>query len=137
MRWNAERGSQIIEFALVLPLLMVLVFGIVDFSLALYDKAVITNASREGARAGIVAVTPRLSEDQIKDIVWNYCGGRLITFGNVAFGRDDITVTGEQGASGADLTVAIQYPYRFAVISYFIPSLGTPTLYARTVMKME
>ena len=49
-----EEGASAIEFALVLPLLLVLVFGIIEFSILFYDKAMLTNASREGARVGIV-----------------------------------------------------------------------------------
>jgi Flp pilus assembly protein TadG len=54
---QALQGAAVIEFALILPLLLLLLIGGIDMSLALYDKAVITNASREGARAGIVAVS--------------------------------------------------------------------------------
>ena len=39
-----------VEFALVAPLLFVLLFGIIESCLILYDQAFITNASREGAR---------------------------------------------------------------------------------------
>ena len=45
------RGSVVVEFALIFPLLLFIVFSIIECSLALYDKAVITNASREAARA--------------------------------------------------------------------------------------
>ena len=49
-RLARQRGSELLEFALVLPLLLLLVFGIAEFSLVLFDKAVVTNAAREGAR---------------------------------------------------------------------------------------
>ena len=49
-----QRGASAVEFALILPILICVLFGIVEFGLLMYDKAVITNASREGARAGIV-----------------------------------------------------------------------------------
>jgi len=51
---NNQKGTAIVEFAIILPLLIILIFGMVEFSVLFYDKAVITNASREGARAGIV-----------------------------------------------------------------------------------
>ena len=47
-----QKGSVVVEFALIFPLLLFIVFSIIECSLALYDKAVITNASREAARAG-------------------------------------------------------------------------------------
>lgn len=42
------------EFALIFPLLLFIVFGVIEFGTALYDKSVVTNASREAARAGVV-----------------------------------------------------------------------------------
>ena len=50
--WKNNKGASAVEFALVLPILIVLLFGIVEFGLLMYNKAVITNASREGARDG-------------------------------------------------------------------------------------
>ena len=49
-----QKGAALVEFAIVVPLLILLATGIGEFGLVLYNKQVITNASREGARAGIV-----------------------------------------------------------------------------------
>jgi hypothetical protein len=46
-------GTAAVEFALVLPVLLLLLFGIVEMSLLQYDLLVIANASREAARFGI------------------------------------------------------------------------------------
>ena len=48
MKIKDQDGATVVEFALVLPLLVVFIFGIIEFSLLLYNKAMITNASREG-----------------------------------------------------------------------------------------
>ena len=69
------------EFALVLPLLMLILWGMIEFGLLLYNKQVITNASREGARAGIVAQTPRVTNGEIVAVVNSYCATYLVTFG--------------------------------------------------------
>jgi len=71
-----------VEFAIILPLLALLVFGIVELTFALYDKAMITNASREGARVGIVYRIPAVTDSEISSVVNNYLGSHLITFGN-------------------------------------------------------
>ncbi len=47
-----ERGTALVEFALVLPLLAVLVFGIIDFGRIFQSWVTLTNAAREGARLG-------------------------------------------------------------------------------------
>jgi Flp pilus assembly protein TadG len=53
-RSTDERGAAAVEFALVLPLLVTLVFGIVQAGLALNTKLTLTHAVREGARTAIV-----------------------------------------------------------------------------------
>lgn len=48
---HRERGAAAVEMAIVLPLLLLLLGGIVDFGRAFYTKNILTNAAREGARA--------------------------------------------------------------------------------------
>lgn len=52
---NGERGATIVEFALVFPMIIMLVMGVAEFSLAFGDWLTISHASREGARAGATA----------------------------------------------------------------------------------
>ena len=52
--FRSESGAAAVEFALLLPLLLSLFLGIVDLGLAVYTQSVLSNASREGARAGVV-----------------------------------------------------------------------------------
>jgi hypothetical protein len=130
---NPERGAVIVEFALLLPLLLFLLMGMTEFGLLFYNKQVLTNASREGARAGIA----HLTENDIKDIVVNYSLARLITFGagpNVD--PDDVTVDGEMGAYPEELTVTVSYGYTFLVPELL--GFGTSMqLNAETVMNMD
>jgi Flp pilus assembly protein TadG len=53
-RHGTSRGQSLVEFALVLPLFLVLVMGIADLGLAVFSYNSITNAAREGARLAIV-----------------------------------------------------------------------------------
>ena len=76
-----HQGATSVEFAIVCLLLITLVFGIIEFGLLLYNKQIITNASREGARAGIVAKPNRLENNEIGTVVKNYCEQNLVTFG--------------------------------------------------------
>ena len=52
--YRNKRGQALIEFAFILPFLLVIVGGIVDFGLAFFIGQMIENAAREGARAGAV-----------------------------------------------------------------------------------
>ncbi|MDH3999245.1 MAG: pilus assembly protein, partial [Desulfuromonadales bacterium] len=72
-----ERGTALVEFSLVLPLLLMVLFGIIEFSILFYDKAVITNASREAAREWVVYRDVRWDSDQIAAVVDNYTQDRM------------------------------------------------------------
>ena len=54
IRVNNQRGSVGLEFTLVFPLLLMVVFGIIEFGFLMFDKAIVTNAARDAARAAIV-----------------------------------------------------------------------------------
>lgn len=136
MQVKGQKGASAVEFAIVLPLLIVLVFGIIEFSVALYDKAMITNASREGARAGIVFSDPRISDDEIRGVVNTYCGSHLITFG----GPTGITTTIEREGPnpGDSLTVRVAYQYTFLILPSFVTDFTEGiNMLAETVMRME
>ncbi len=131
------------EFAIVMPLLFVILFGIIEFGILLYDKAMITNASREGARAGIVFRDPRPSDDEIKSVVSSYCAAHLISFGTGStFNEDDVTITRTGTSAGDSLTVTVPYQFQFLAFSNLIALLGGDiedwiNLDAVTVMRLE
>ena len=62
-RGQRERGAAAVEFALVVPLLLLLLFGIVDFGFLLNRNTVLANAAREGVRAASLGaiLIPRTS----------------------------------------------------------------------------
>ncbi len=134
---KSEKGASAIEFAIVLPVLVLLIAGIMEFSVLLYDKAVITNASREGARAGIVFSDPPISDAEIEAIVNNYCAGHLITFGAAPGATTSVSRAGS-GSAGDPLTVSVNYHYDFLVIPNFLNNLvGGINLAGQTVMRAE
>ena len=73
-RQRGERGAAAVEFALVLPLLLVLVFGIVEFSIAYNHKQGLHAAAREGAR---LAALPQSPETDVTDKVRDALSGVL------------------------------------------------------------
>ena len=137
MHLQDQRGAAAIEFAIVLPLLIVLIFGMIEFSVLFYDKAVITNASREGARRGIVFSDPRPNDADIVAVVENYTADNLITFGD-ATGVTTTITRPASGTSGDPLTVRVSYQYEFLVLPNFITALtGGIKLGSETIMRME
>ena len=51
---NNQRGAAAVEFAIVVIIFITLIFAIIEFGLLMFNKQIITNAAREGARYGIV-----------------------------------------------------------------------------------
>ena len=142
-----QGGSELLEFALVLPLLLLLVFGVADFSLLLFDKAVVTNAAREGARAGVVfhvvfdengsPTRTRLTDEQIERVVSDYCARYLVTFGDPELEIELQPQTAAR-ASGETFTVRVEYPYTYVVLSKLIPGGLSPLVLSSTsVMRYE
>ena len=72
-RRNGERGAELVEFALVCPLLLVVVLGIVDFGFLFQRYEVITNGAREGVR---VAARPGTTQTEVETIVTGYVQGQ-------------------------------------------------------------
>jgi Flp pilus assembly protein TadG len=136
LKRDEEAGASAVEFAIILPVLILFLFGIIEFSILFYDKAVITNASREGARAGIVYRYPeRVTEGEIQQVVIDYCADHLITFAETP----SLTISTTPGLEAGDpLTVTVDYYYQFLVLPNFVTALtGGINLAATTVMRME
>jgi Flp pilus assembly protein TadG len=82
--WAEDRASQIVELALSLPLLVLFVVGIFDFSGALTLKQKLTNAAREGARvsasdpASDMFATVPVSVNDAAQVVDNYLASENI-----------------------------------------------------------
>jgi len=136
----SQKGVSAVEFALVLSLLLVITFGIIEFGMLIYDQQIITNASREGARAGIVASATRLpdtGDNSIDSVVKNYCGNNLVTFGSQNIPQTVVTHPFGQ-TFGNPLTVQVTYTYSFLVIPNFIPGINKiKNMQATTVMRYE
>lgn len=52
--WRRREGQSLVEFAVVLPVFLLILAGIIDFGLGLYSQMTVINAAREGARLGVV-----------------------------------------------------------------------------------
>jgi Flp pilus assembly protein TadG len=139
--FSSQKGASAVEFALILPLLMVITFGIIEFGVFLYDQQVLTNASREGARAGIVASSPRVQStgaNSIDSVVQYYCASHLVTFGTTNVPTTTVTGYSPTATFGTDLKVQVNYSYSFLVIPNFIPGFAKlRNMQAITVMRYE
>jgi Flp pilus assembly protein TadG len=137
-RLMCDRGAELIEFAIVTPLLLLLVFGIADFGLMFQRYEVLTNAAREGAR---VAALPGYASADVQNRVTQYLTGSAVT---------PVTTTyltpAPVNVGGACITLrgaTVTYDYSFialgGIIRLFPGGSGftTKTLTATALMRYE
>ena len=63
----SRRGQSLVEFGLILPIFLLLVFGIIDFGRAVFAYSTLNNAAREAARVAVVdQVTAHITDEAIK-----------------------------------------------------------------------
>lgn len=129
MQWKDKKGAAAVEFALVLPVLLLILFGIIEFGIILYDKAVITNASREAARERINFNAP--SPDAIRTRILQSYGNLPITFGSDTLTAEDITFSSPDG--GIHWTATVRYMYNFL----YLPVGVSLDMTASTTMRNE
>jgi Flp pilus assembly protein TadG len=73
-----QKGAQAVEFALVLPFFILILLAVLDFGMLAYNKAIITNASREGVRSGVV-LSAAWSAEGVRQSACNYVRNTLIS----------------------------------------------------------
>ncbi|MBC8458132.1 MAG: pilus assembly protein [Deltaproteobacteria bacterium] len=144
-----NKGNAAIEFAIILPLFLFICLGIIEFSVLLYDKAMITNASREGARKGILFVDIDLVdpvvdiESVVSNTVNKYLQNWLISFGSSSTATVETNPDYDiPGSSDKGVKVTVRYNYNFLVLPNLSSFFGsgftdTQTLEAITVMRKE
>ena len=109
------RGMAMVEMVFVLPLLILLVFAIAEFGLMFSRWLTLSNAVREGARAGVPwsancgGETPSRA-DKVRTTVVNYARA-----GGVPLADDAFTVDGECDGVGSTLTVTASYDFKLNI----------------------
>jgi len=118
-------GATAMEFALVLPLLLLATFGVLEFSMVMYDKVVITHAAREAVRAGVALTSPKMSNTDIAMVAQHYCGTRLLSMGPAQL----TTVTVNQSLDPAfqtPLEVSVSFTYRSFLMNPVFSAFNSP-----------
>jgi Flp pilus assembly protein TadG len=130
--WLRHKGAAAIEFALVLPLYLLVLDGVMELSMVLYDQAIVLNAAREATRAGVVVTTPKMSNADIALLAQTYASNYLLSFGDA----DSLTVTVNQSIDGAyqtPLSVTVAYTYNSLLAGNFLAAIHKPVQLSSTV----
>lgn len=111
---HPDGGQGLVEFALVAPLLILLILGMVDFARAWSAYQVITYQARQGARMAVVD-DPDTTED---DVVQAIRDG--LSNGSLDPDEATIAISGFRAGRGTPATVQIDYPYSLFLVGRFL-----------------
>lgn len=104
-----------VEFALVIPILCVVLFAVIQFGVLYNDYVTLTDATRVGARKAAVS---RLDADPV--------GATVTKVRSAATGLDptklSVTVSATAWQHGGDVTVAATYPYDVNLLGFVVAS---------------
>ncbi len=131
-RRDGEKGQNLVEFAMVVPIFLILVFSIVDFGMGFHAWITVTNAAREGARIGAVGADAATIEARVVD-----------TASSLAADDIDVTVVNAQGAPGEAVSVNVEYDYELItplanLLGIFGGGLAPPiTFHSESEMRIE
>jgi Flp pilus assembly protein TadG len=106
-----ERGQTMVEFALVLPILALLLFGVIQFGIAFNNYITLTDAVRAGARKAAVSGDATDPVGTTTTEVKNSAGGLDTSQLNVS-----VSSTWQ---TGSDVTVQATYPYSIHLLGLY------------------
>jgi Flp pilus assembly protein TadG len=131
---RGESGQAMVEFALVMPFLLMLVIAVFEFARAWNVYHAVTDAARLGARSAVVA-DPVTTQDSIYAIV-----NRALARASIDTTTATKSLTGWRGGTGTPATMTIAVPYRFVFLRPFLgwtTSEAGITLTSQFVMRNE
>jgi len=103
-RAAGRRGAAAVEFAVVLPVFITLVFGMIEYGRMVMVQQVITNAAREGCRK---AIMDGATSQEVQDVVNNYLESAGITSATITITPSEPSEAG----AGEPVTVSVSVPY--------------------------
>lgn len=129
--FHSKRGSATVEFAVILPFFLTLIFGMVEFGRVLSVQHVVNSAAREGAR---VASLPGTDNATVTTAVQNELANAGLPLDSITFDPPDIT----QASPNEPVTVSVIINYgSVGWIQGYFPGLNGSSLQGTVVMRKE
>lgn len=132
--WRREGGQALVEFALVLPTLLLLIVGLAEFSRAWNAKQVLTDAAREALRSSVVA-NPGFTYNSMLDLI-----DQALLRASLDPERVAVSVENWKAGSGTPARVQLDYEYElgfFGTLAGWATGERTLTLSTSFVMRNE
>jgi Flp pilus assembly protein TadG len=127
---HEEKGQALVEFALVAPLLFLILFGIVQFGIAFKNSIALTDAVRAGARKAAVS---RAAADPVSATDNAVLGAATDLDSSVLSSRIQVSTPGGW-TSGDTVTVSATYPYSINILGIVVAS---GDLHSQTTERIE
>lgn len=128
MKLDARRGQSLVEFALVVPILLLLLLGLVELGRAWMTKNIMTGAAREGAR---IYVVPEGGEAAARNRA-----AEILSSGGIIMSPATDCVSFSDNGAYSICTATVTHNFH-AIFGGFIPGLDNVTLVSTTSMRME
>ncbi|WP_051292914.1 TadE/TadG family type IV pilus assembly protein [Citrifermentans bremense] len=132
MKQSDQKGQAMVELALLLPLLLLIVFGITEFGRAFYIKNALTNAAREGARRASVTSTDPTVDPALTTLRGHVKDACTFPVTPEAIAIESTSTPPQHGVS----TITVTVPYDF-VFMYPVTSTLNITLTGQASMFYE
>ncbi|MEI6207934.1 MAG: TadE/TadG family type IV pilus assembly protein [Desulfuromonadales bacterium] len=126
----AEKGQALVEFALILPLLLLLLFGIIEFGRAFFQKNMTINAAREGARFAVVQTTWDVGKIKL-------AATNPIVPESLKIGSTVLVVPQSRPASGGPVKVTVNTTFRTLFPKWLVPLQNYTNISASATMRYE
>ncbi len=134
---GGNRGQALVEFAIIIPILLAVLLGIVEFARAWQIQQVVTNAAREGARMAVISTA---TDADVSAAITTYCQSANLDMAQVTMSYTPNAST----SSGDPDTVTVSYNYTYRLFGPVMDLLGgggaTPgsvTLSSTSIMRNE
>ena len=138
MKASSQIGSAVVEFAIILPILFLVLFGIIEFGLLFANKQMLVTASREGARLGIVSgITDNEIIYRVREVCESQQGQSFfLSLNPIPINEIQVQIVRNGMSFEDDLKVSAQVNYRFLTKNYL--GFGLEKLIgSSTLMKMQ
>lgn len=141
-RWrDSDAGQSLVEFSLIMPVFILMLFALVDFGRGFYAWLLVTNAAREGARAAAVQSDSTTIDSKLYG---SFCTA-WPTPSSCALDTTKISVAkvNVQGTKGTETSVTVNYTFNFVTpIGAMMSLLGgssvsAPTISSTSSMRLE